>query len=190
MNQHRDLQNEEKLKATLAHSFELLKVDFEQRSQQILNLTLDRSKFLRLSILVWSAPLVISAAVIEKKSIEELFVSTSIIGLISLCFYFCTLINFVVFVLTIHNWNTIRISISGVNYIRSLYFHLLQKHSIIDVQKDEILSKVVSIKEGNPKFKVVNSKSNNILLYAYSIVNSFYALIGYLSLYQIGSKLY
>ena len=179
----RDIHSE----ASLPQAFELLKSDFEQRSQQALNLTLDRSKFIRLSILVWSTPLLIGVAFIEKKSIESLFESAVTIGLISLCFYFCALVNFVIFALNIHNSNAIRISTSGINYIRSLYFNLLHKNSIVNIEEDEILSNIVHVKNGKPKFSIVYSKSNNILLYSYAVVNSIYILFGLTLLVQINN---
>lgn len=165
----KDLSNE--------NAFRLMELDFEQRSQQIIQLSLDRSRFQRLQILIWSAPIVVTAGVKNVSAGDDAngLLQTGLI--IGGAFIVASILNIVSLCAIIGNRNTTNLCATFVNYVRRYYFHRLisaGKFSETDKSKrflkfnDDNLYDVIYVQSG----------STDLGIYLSCLANLLYALVG------------
>lgn len=162
----------------ISNSYDLLRVDFEQRSQQVIQLSLDRSKFIKLSLLIWGAPLMIGATIFFQtftplNSIELL----SPVTITSLSFMISCLANCIILSAITGNRNSSNNSAAGMNYIRAIYFHNLESNKCLEI--DEKVKEIIGLNDNSlPTFRPVTSGSTDLILIFFGFVNVIYALIG------------
>ena len=169
----------------MENSLEMMKVDFEQRSQQVIQLALDRSKFLRIAIIIWGVPLGISSTLLFKSmasdNISEIFFPFSII---SISFLLVSIANCIVLSAMLGNRNSSNLSSSGMNYIRSVYLYYLHSKDIIKLKPN--LQKISQIKSNEfPDFEIHHSSSNDLVMYFIAVLNIIYSILGCIVSYYV-----
>jgi hypothetical protein len=169
------------------HSLQMMKEDFNNRSNQSNQLLMDRSRYYRISVIIWGAPLLIAAAILKEGMINLNEMSS--IGwspfvkiVLSMSFILASLINSIMLNSIINNEVSVRLSTSGMNYLRDLYFKILIDNKVID--QDPNLINIINIKNGQPRFRIINSSGNQFSYILYSISNILFALIGLVLSYR------
>jgi hypothetical protein len=160
------------------HAFEMLRIDFAKRSDQVVQLALDRSRFLRLTILLWSGPLIITYFLLREAPLaSQLSPSLSSKAVAGMAFILSALANCAILAAMTGNRNTSNIATAGMNYLRMTYLHMLVRKNMITI--DESLRNVLSIDErATPVFRAVTSSSSDLVLYVTAFINVVYGLIG------------
>jgi len=174
--------NSEKI---IDHALKMMQIEFEQRSNQVIQMALDRSRLFRLGLIVWGIPLVVTATLFKAGLNVSIFnweLSAKVV--ISLSFYIASLINCVLLAAIISNGNSSNLSASGINYLRSIYFKILSDNGIIHLN-DELRQKVLCYDNGEPQFRVISSESSGLSSKLIAITNIIYSIIGSLFLATI-----
>lgn len=164
---------------TTEDALALTKIDFEQRSQQVIQLQQDRSRFIRLAVLVWGAPLAIAATVLTQLTGLEDVLSPPLTRLViaGTSFVFSNLVNCALLAALLGNRNTSNLAAAGMNYIREVYLHALLNHEVLD--SDPALAKVTGVhRDKPPRFRAVVSASTDLVLMVMVGFNVLYGCIG------------
>lgn len=163
----------------LGHSFEMMRIDFEQRSQEVIQLTTERSKSFRIALIIWTLPLLISSVLLKKEAFEvvEKMDFISFHNILAIGFISAGLINCIILSALISSRNSINFSTSGMNYLRSVYFDWLY-HSK-NIHLDDNLKNLLGVFDNQkPIFKYSSSKSSDIMLILTAVINIIYGLLG------------
>ena len=162
----------------LEEAFALLKIDFEQRSQHVTQLAIDRSKFIHICLLVWGSPLLIGAAMIHKDSnLSTLPDGITSLDILGASFVASSLINCSLLCSIIGNRNSSILATSASNYIRRFYAWLLLKKCGIPIHKSALLAIQLSEDE-IPVFRIATSRTTDHGIYLTATINILYALAG------------
>lgn len=159
-------------------ALELAKVDFRERSQQVIQLALDRSKFLRIMLLIWGTPLVIAATTLQLEGLaQKLPKLIGPLSLVGLSFLLASLANCAVLAAMRGNRNSSNLAASGMNYLRTVYLHILLREGVLE--PDETLARITSASpEDPPVFRLIHSSSTDLVLLLAGAVNIIYAFLG------------
>jgi hypothetical protein len=161
------------------NAFELLRIDFEQRSQQVTRMAMDRSSFLRIALLIWGAPLAVSAALLKDPSLGGQVLPWLSIPFVSgLSFLLASLANCIVLAAIVGNRNTANLSASGMNFIRALYFRTLTVRKLISIDR-ELRTIIGLTSELRPRFQVVVSRSTDLVIVMFTATNMSFLLVGF-----------
>ena len=165
----------------------MMEIDFEQRSEQIVQMALDRSKLLRISLIIWGIPIVTAATLLKSGITPSFFhwdISAKII--IGICFFFSANINSISLASQIGNGNTTNLAASGINYFRTIYFKILIDHGKLSLTNE--LKKVLFLgEEGEPTFRLIRSHSNELAYRLIAGVNILYSLVGVYVFYHVST---
>ncbi len=171
--------------AKIQNALDLLLVDFEQRSQQVVQLSLDRSKFIRIALLIWGVPLAVGGTLFFKPLVSNIFPPIlSPIAIIALSFLLSSLANCIVLSAIIGNRNSANLAASGMNYIRSLCFHSLSSSEVITL--NENIRNVIGLAPNKaPEFILTRSASTDLMIIFFALLNIIYASVGCLLSFSI-----
>jgi hypothetical protein len=155
------------------------RIDFEQRSQQVMLLGQDRSRFIRLSTIIWGAPLAIAATVFSQSQdlVASLPPGCTRLVVIGASFVLSSLVNCGLLAALLGNRNAANLAASGMNYLREVYLHCLLERGTLD--RDMVLERVTGARrDRSPCMRPVVSSTTDLVLLVMLSFNLLYACIG------------
>lgn len=165
----------------ISHSLRMMQIDFEQRSQQVIQLALDRSKFLKIALVVWGAPLIIAATILGGKlHPDSLRLSPN--EILALSFFAAALVNSIILSAMVGNRNSSNLAASGMNYLRGCYFKVLPKNGYLTLPEDLAKTFYINLSD-SPSIRLVRSKSTDLWLLVTAFTNVVYAAVGVFLVY-------
>ena len=170
------------------HALTMMQIDFEERSHQATSYALDRSNFIRISLIIWGIPFILSAALLDNNlmSVDFSALEPAVILLESISFFSAAFVNCISLASIINNFNTTNLSTSGMNYLRALYFTILVRSKTISF--DDKVFKALDIENGQPVFKYNRSNSAFLGFYLMIIVNILFGVIGTILIWLFNSN--
>jgi hypothetical protein len=152
------------LSTEVQHYFKMMEIDFEQRSNHVIQLSLDHSRFVRICLLIWSAPLAVGAALLQfGGSINNLRLPFNSTEFLAITCFAASLINCIVLCAMVGNRNSSSLAGTAMNYMRSIYAARLVQEGLLTLEENAW--KAIPLRNGRePRFKLSVSRSTDSLL--------------------------